>query len=254
MIELEIEVPGSPEEVWRAIATGPGITSWFVPTVVEEAEGGAMTQSFGSGPEAEVAGRVRSWEPPGRVVFDGGEVVPGLAFEWLVEARDGGNCVVRLVNSGFGSGEEWDAEFDSMRDGWVIFLRNLRLHLTHFSGRTASVVMPMLPTSTSPEETWRLLREAWGLPSEPAPGDVLEAGPGLPDLRGTIVDLDPGRSLTMVLDEPAPGTAFVAAEGTKDGPGALLSVWLYLYGDDAADLADQLGPQWQHWLESLTAR
>ena len=26
-IELEVEVPGTPEEVWRAIATGPGITS-----------------------------------------------------------------------------------------------------------------------------------------------------------------------------------------------------------------------------------
>lgn len=26
-IELEIEVPGTPEQVWRAIATGPGISS-----------------------------------------------------------------------------------------------------------------------------------------------------------------------------------------------------------------------------------
>ena len=26
-IELEVEVPGTPEEIWRAIATGPGISS-----------------------------------------------------------------------------------------------------------------------------------------------------------------------------------------------------------------------------------
>ena len=38
-IELEIEVPGTPEEVWRAIATGPGISSWYVPHRVEEHEG-----------------------------------------------------------------------------------------------------------------------------------------------------------------------------------------------------------------------
>jgi len=48
-IELEIEVPGTPEEVWRAIATGPGISSWYVPHVVEEREGGAASASFGPG-------------------------------------------------------------------------------------------------------------------------------------------------------------------------------------------------------------
>ena len=38
-IELEIEVVGTPEEVWQAIATGPGISSWYVPHTVEEREG-----------------------------------------------------------------------------------------------------------------------------------------------------------------------------------------------------------------------
>lgn len=71
-IELDIEVPGTPEEVWRAIATGPGISSWYVPHVVEEREGGAATASFGDGPEMQVPGRVVAWEPPRRIVFDGG--------------------------------------------------------------------------------------------------------------------------------------------------------------------------------------
>ena len=31
-VQVEFEVPGTPEEVWQAIATGPGISSWFVPT------------------------------------------------------------------------------------------------------------------------------------------------------------------------------------------------------------------------------
>src|SRR5439155_990358 len=31
-VQVEVEVPGTPEEVWQAIATGPGISSWFVPT------------------------------------------------------------------------------------------------------------------------------------------------------------------------------------------------------------------------------
>ena len=38
-VQVEVEVPGTPEEVWQAIATGPGISSWFVPTEVEERDG-----------------------------------------------------------------------------------------------------------------------------------------------------------------------------------------------------------------------
>ncbi len=52
-VEAEIEVPGTPEEVWNAIATGPGISSWFVPTSMEMVDGKpvAVTSSFGPGME-----------------------------------------------------------------------------------------------------------------------------------------------------------------------------------------------------------
>ena len=72
-----IVAEGTPEEVWQAIATGPGISSWYVPHTVEEREGGAATASFGPGPEMTVPGRVAAWEPPRRIVFDGGEGVGG---------------------------------------------------------------------------------------------------------------------------------------------------------------------------------
>ena len=48
-IELEVEVPGTPEEVWRAIATGPGISSWYVPHEVDERPEGTAIASFGEG-------------------------------------------------------------------------------------------------------------------------------------------------------------------------------------------------------------
>jgi uncharacterized protein YndB with AHSA1/START domain len=38
-VQVEIEVPGTPEEVWQAIASGPGISSWFVPAEFEERDG-----------------------------------------------------------------------------------------------------------------------------------------------------------------------------------------------------------------------
>ena len=48
-IRLEVDVPGTPEEVWATVATGPGITSWFVPSTVEERDGGAIAMHFGEG-------------------------------------------------------------------------------------------------------------------------------------------------------------------------------------------------------------
>ena len=133
-IELEIEVPGRAEEVWRAVATGPGISSWYVPHTVEERAGGAGTASFGPEPEMQVPGRVAVWEPPRRVMFDGGEGVGGLTFEWTVEPRGDGTCIVRLVNDGFDSGAEHDDLYEGMIEGWRLFMFNLRLHREHFAG------------------------------------------------------------------------------------------------------------------------
>jgi len=44
-IQVEVEVPGTPEEVWRAIGTGAGISSWFVPSEMEERLGGELVCS-----------------------------------------------------------------------------------------------------------------------------------------------------------------------------------------------------------------
>ena len=53
-VQVEVEVPGTPEEVWQAIATGPGISSWFVPTEFEVRDGKpvAVTLNFGPGMES----------------------------------------------------------------------------------------------------------------------------------------------------------------------------------------------------------
>lgn len=252
-IELEVEVPGTPEAVWRAIATGPGISSWYVPHTVEERPGGAVTASFGPGPEMQVTGRVAAWEPPRRIVIDAGEGVEGLAFEWLVEARDGGTCVVRLVNTGFGTGEEWDAQYDGMVEGWLLFLINLRLHLEHFPGQAARALLPTATWAGPRSAAWAALTDALGIPASPAPGErVRVSAPDTPPFAGVVADAGPWR-IALLLDEPAPGTAIVTAEG--DGEAVSVSVWSYLYGADGAAAADRDEPLWRDWLtaRALTA-
>lgn len=250
-IELEIVVPGSPEDVWEAIATGPGISSWYVPHTVDEREGGAVSARFGVGPEMEVPGRIAAWEPPNRVVIDGGEGVDGLAFEWLVEARDGGTCVVRLVNTGFGSGDDWDAQYDGMAEGWVMFLLNLKLHLEHFGGQAARAVTPSAIWPASRDDAWRTLTGALGVPASPAVGERLEVNaPDAPALAGVVVDATPWR-LSLLLDKPASGTAILAAEGMGDH--VSVSIWSYLYGTDGAAAAERDEALWQSWLEERAA-
>ena len=208
-IELAVAVPGSPEQAWQAIATGTGISSWYVPHTVDEREGGTATASFGPEPEMQVQGRVAAWDPPHRIVFDGGEEVEGLAFEWTVEAQDGGTCIVGLVNSGFGRGDEWDDLYDDMTEGWQLFLLNLRLHLQHFRGRTAIASLPTAAWSGTLAQAWASLTDALGIPLAPEVGQHVEVtARDAPALAGTVADIAEHR-VALLLDQPSPGTAFI---------------------------------------------
>ena len=145
-IELVYELPGTAEQVWDAIATARGISAWFLPTEVDEREGGAVLFHMG---EDDSPGTITGWEPPGRFAYvepdwadltkkDTGPVTP-LATEFLVEAQSGGTCVVRIVSSAFGTSEDWEQEFfDEMEKGWKPFFEHLRVYLTYFPGQAAT--------------------------------------------------------------------------------------------------------------------
>ena len=133
-IDLEVEVPGTPEQVWEAIATGPGVTAWLQHTEIDGREGGRYAFDMGSGPND--SGMVSGWDPPHRFATAGVQWEPvedgpaaRLATEWTVEARSGDTCVVRMVLSGFGTGAGWDNEIDGMTAGMRAALESLRSHL-----------------------------------------------------------------------------------------------------------------------------
>ena len=141
-VETEVEVPGTPEAVWNAIATGPGISSWFVPSKVEERDGGVIEQDFG--PNMESKSRITSWDPPRRFTADSNDMgpnAPTTATEWTVEARAGGTCVVRVVHSWFASTDDWDTQFEYTQFGWVAFFRILRAYLRDFRNQSDRVAI-----------------------------------------------------------------------------------------------------------------
>lgn len=244
-IRLEVEVPATPEQAWEAVATGAGMTAWYVPAEVAEREGGEITLDFGGGMKETC--RVVVWDPPRRLLYD----IPdprgrGLAFEFFVETRDGGACVVRLVGSGFGTGADWDAEFDGMESGWKLFLANLALYLEHFPGQPAASIIVNGAAAGPRPPAWESYLTAAGLPTAPALGDRVQTnGTGTPALSGVVARVA-DETLTVRTDAPAPGHVFFAAEG--GGIQTWTSFYAYFFGDDADAVAAREAPRWRAWM------
>ena len=163
-VQVEVEVPGTPEQVWQAIATGPGVSSWFVPTESEERVGGAVIAHFGPGMDSTAT--VTAWDPPRRFAAESpdlGPNAPTLATEWVVEARSGGTCVVRVVHSLFASTDDWDDQLESIESGWPAFFRILRLYLTQFRGERCSTFQLMGVAPEPVSKAWGALTASLGL-------------------------------------------------------------------------------------------
>lgn len=244
-LEKQIELDADPEQVWAAIATGPGISAWFVPHRVEPRAGGEIVQDFGAG--AVVTGRVRAYEPGRRFAYGAAEPppegTPDYAFEFLVETRDGSGTVVRLVQSGFGDGEGWEGEYDAFDTGWGLFLGNLREYLAHFPGLPVRTVVTMAYAAGGREQAWPVLHRALGLAGPPAVGDQVTLAPEGPEPVTGVVDVATPEFLGV---RSAHGLHRIGAEGEA---GCGLSAYHYFYGthvDVAATTA-----AWQGWIDGL---
>ena len=178
----EAEVPASPDEVWAAIASGPGIDSWFMGrSEVQPGPDGTVRTVFGEyAPELGVT----AWDPDRRFAYRSGEAPDGrfLAYEFLIEGRVGGSTVLRTVTSGFLPGEDWADEFEAMTRGGELYFGTLVEYLTHFAGRFAVPVTAFGPPGTTWAWDRSLLCRGLGLAEPPEPGDPVrftgEIGPG----------------------------------------------------------------------------
>jgi uncharacterized protein YndB with AHSA1/START domain len=250
-IEVEFEVPGTPEEVWQAIATGPGISSWFVPAVVEEQDGRPVAMKLNFGPEMEFRSDLTAWDPP-RMFRAQGESpggAPPVATEWNVEARAGGVCTVRIVQSIFASTDEWDFGLEEGMAAFGGFLRTLRLYLTHFRGERSAITQFVAPVAATEAEAWDTLTSSLGVKGL-AVGERWSAPEGVPALSGVMeyVTQEPYDAL-LRLDSPGPGIAALGVFGFPGGGPTMVAMNLYLYGDRADETAAAETPRWQAWLQ-----
>ncbi|MEU8272291.1 SRPBCC domain-containing protein [Sphaerisporangium sp. NPDC049002] len=191
-LRKQVTLEATPEQVWDAIATGPGIDSWFMGrNEIEPREGGATRQYFGDFP---VEATVTAWEPSRRFGFrsDKGPDGSFMALEYLIEGREQGSTVLRLVQSGI-LGDDWDGEYDALSRGWDLYLHTLDQYLTHFHGRSAVVVFGTRPKTGGGEPVWQELERGVGLTGPVTPGERVRLTPaGLDPIEGVVDYAVPG--------------------------------------------------------------
>jgi uncharacterized protein YndB with AHSA1/START domain len=249
-VQVEVEVPGTPEEVWQAIATGPGISSWFVPTEFEEQDGKPVAVKMNFGPGMESRAVVTAWDPPRIFAAESGgwtPDMPSIATQWSVEARAGGVCLVRVVNSLFASTDDWDGQLEGTESGWPGYFRTLRIYLTHFRGQRSAIMKWMSPAAGTEAEAWEALTTALGLKGMRV-GQRWTAPAGVPALSGVVeyVTLSPYDAL-LRLDKPGPGVAALGA--VNFGGQSMVALNFYLYGDQAAGTVAHETPLWEAWIQ-----
>ena len=94
---------------------------------------------------------------------------------------------------------------------------------------------------------WEALTGSLGL-SGVALGQKRRTSAGAPTLSGVVEGIREGNHpfALLLLDEPAPGAAFLNACAMGDQ--VLIAIGFYLYGDRAAGARSRDEPLWQAWM------
>ena len=132
----ELFIAAPPERVYRALAEKAELESWFVRhAVVGVAPGGPFDLTWL--PHQTTKGRIVEMDPPRRFVFEWGIESGGRATSCAFDliAQDGGT-LLRLTQSGFGDGDDWDRHYDDNSGGWDIELLNLKRWLEEGETKT----------------------------------------------------------------------------------------------------------------------
>jgi len=249
-VEMDLLVPGTPEHVWQAMATGPGNAAWFVQGEIEPRVGGLFRLDFGQG--TVTSGAVTAWEPPHQFGYVEREWAPGappVATEITIVGRSGDRCLVRMVHSLFTSSDDWDDQLEGFESGWPGFFAVLRVYLERFAGQRAASFMAMASVATTDAlSTWQRLGQALGLEGANV-GERRTASAGPEPWAGVVEHVHQDarqRYVLLRIDEPSPGIALVGTYAADAD--TRVSACRYFYGDDATALAVEREPRWREWL------
>jgi uncharacterized protein YndB with AHSA1/START domain len=263
-IEKEIEIDAPVEAVWTALTNAEELERWFPLTArVKPGAGGSIWLSWGPGCEAEAP--ITVWEPNRRL--QQAEKAPGSApgaadgagaraivVDWTLEDR-GGKTFLRLVNSGFVAGEEWENEyFDSTNYGWTFMLANLRHYLERHRGTPRRVAWPRIKIEMPREVAYERLLAPDGLFRDTSlaglkPGERFGLRASTEEtLTGRVEFMAPPRGFCLMVENLNEALLWLSIEGSGGHHEA--GLWLSAYGLPQSEV-DGFEQRWSAALEKL---
>jgi uncharacterized protein YndB with AHSA1/START domain len=248
-LEKEIEIDAPVEEVWKALTEGPGLRNWLsLDARVTPGLGGKIFISWGPDFEGEV--EIVVWEPGKRLGYRD----PMAVVDFLLEAR-GGKTLLRLVQSLFLSGADWENEwFDSTGYGWGFMLVCLQWWLEVHPREDRQVVWPRVKTELSRSEVYGLLMKAGVLFAE-SPAEKLREGAAYQmkattgdDFSGVVEFIRGDRGFCVSVKELNNALLWFTIEGVA--PKIEVQAWLSGFGLPEAQLTE-FGDRWEKKLKEV---
>lgn len=200
VVRKEIRIEATPQEVWDAWARPERIARWFV----DRAEGDMAR-------DREVVWcfdtfdyrlPVQVYEAlPGRRLLFGVEAPDRPpALQEVVVVQEGGATRLRIANSGFGEGAQWDDELEGVDSGWELALATLEHALEEQPGRERLHRIALRPATFEYGTVQRLFTtgaglERWLTAGGDHGGAPLEAGD---PVRWELADLGPLEGRVLV--------------------------------------------------------
>ena len=128
---VEVTVPATQAEVWKAFTTSEGLSTWLTPgAVVDLREGGEWTAHYPGGHTG--GGTIVSFVPTREMTL---RAMAPEQFPHVREERttakfefvpQGNVTLVRLTQTGWKSGEEWDQAYEYLAKGNPELFEQLR--------------------------------------------------------------------------------------------------------------------------------
>jgi len=145
VIRDEIKTSASTQKAWEAWADPAKISQWFVDRAEGKAEAGADITWFFDKFNMELHYKVLEAVPGERlaILWPGPMPPPGI-LEVIIE-REGGETLIRLVNSGFQEGAQFDEEYEGVVSGWHTSLALLREYVENYFGEPRTNILVIQP-------------------------------------------------------------------------------------------------------------
>jgi uncharacterized protein YndB with AHSA1/START domain len=240
-IRKEVVIDAPVDVVWRAITEAAELERWFpVEARVEPGLGGSVWLSWGGGTEGRAP--ITAWEPGRRFGWTEARGAHKLAVDFHLEAQ-GGTTVVRLVQSGFGDGGDWDEEFHIVDGGWSYFLEHLRWYLERHRSQPRELISFREAVALPRPEALARLTTALGLGNgqwirQARAGQLFRARSSAGDeLSGTVVAISSATSqLALTFNELNGAILFLEMEPAP--PATRAGFWLSTYGLPEARVAE----------------